>query len=401
QFDCIDDKDNKDLESERSEEDNGNLKSQKVFASISGGGSIEKVFRFDHVFDQHQTQREVYEISSQSIVRSFTKGLNGCIFAYGSTGTGKTFTLFGEEDEKIKKNIELSQIKDFEDQKGIAQRSLLEIFQIFNNQETFGDENEKEFESIELFLSIIEIYNETIYDLLCDKESNLEIFEDSEGNFNLSGMKRKQIFNYKHSLDLMKKALDQRKSSDTSINRNSSRSHCICIIDLTKFHNENSFSKSKLHLVDLAGSERVYKNSLDGKTLEEAKNINLSLHFLEHVVLALGEVDRKHIPFRNSTLTSILKSTLGSNCRTAMLATLNPLLNNIGESISTCSFAQRVALVENSSFISNKKFTPQQIIESQRRMISDLTNRLENLNKFFFQNSSSSTNDNNNNNNDE
>jgi len=129
--------------------------------------------------------------------------------------------------------------------------------------------------------------------------------------------------------------------------------------------------------IDLAGSERVYKTKSDSQTLEEAKSINLSLHFLEQVVLALSEgSQRHHIPYRNSSLTALLKETLGSNCLTAMIATFSSNLNDINETISTCSFAQRVSLVQNSTGIKESCFTKDQIIQSLRNEISKLKTKL-------------------------
>ncbi|MEQ2211704.1 Kinesin- protein 6, partial [Xenoophorus captivus] len=115
--------------------------------------------------------------------------------------------------------------------------------------------------------------------------------------------------------------------------------------------------RSKLHLVDLAGSDRVSKTGLDGVLLTEAKYINLSLHYLEQVIIALSEKNRSHIPYRNSMLTSVLRDSLGGNCMTTMIATIAVDKRNLDESISTCRFAQRVALIKNEAVL-NEELDP-------------------------------------------
>jgi len=122
--------------------------------------------------------------------------------------------------------------------------------------------------------------------------------------------------------------------------------------------------RSKLHLVDLAGSERVHKTNASGQLFREATHINKSLHFLEMVIVALQEQRkgvRSHIPYRNSMLTNVLRDSLGGNCKTSMIATINVEGEHTGESVSTCRFAQRVALVRNSAIV-NEAVDPNVLI---------------------------------------
>ena len=139
------------------------------------------------------------------------------------------------------------------------------------------------------------------------------------------------------------------------------------------------FSGGKLHLVDLAGSERVYKTGNAGTLLRESKFINASLHFLEMVIVALQERStgkkRSHIPYRNSMMTSVLRDSLGGNCKTSMIATMNPDRAHTDESLSTCRFAQRVACVSNAVKV-NEEVDPQMVIRRLKKEVADLREEL-------------------------
>ena len=153
------------------------------------------------------------------------------------------------------------------------------------------------------------------------------------------------------------------------MNEASSRSHCIFTMHIeSKASNSNTFKASKMHLVDLAGSERVYKSGSTGQTLSEAKNINLSLHFLEQVIVALSE-KQEHIPYRNSTITWLLRDSLGGNCKTVMVATLNPSREHLEETISTCRFAQRVASIKQQAMVNERVDPVVQITQLKRKVV--------------------------------
>ena len=138
--------------------------------------------------------------------------------------------------------------------------------------------------------------------------------------------------------------------------------------------------RAKVNLVDLAGSERVSKTGVDGTTLREAKFINLSLHYLEQVIIALQERAmgnaRPHIPYRNSMMTSMLRDSLGGNCRTVMVATAAPNKEALDESISTCRFAQRVAMVSNAVAL-NEEVDPTLIIKRLKQEVRDLKDEIK------------------------
>nr|XP_025042145.1 kinesin-like protein KIF6 isoform X4 [Pelodiscus sinensis] len=160
------------------------------------------------------------------------------------------------------------------------------------------------------------------------------------------------------------------------MNQASTRSHCIFTIHISsKEPGSATIRRSKLHLVDLAGSERVAKTGVGGQLLTEAKYINLSLLYLEQVIIALAEKHRSHIPYRNSMMTSVLRDSLGGNCMTTMIATLSLDKRNIDESISTCRFAQRVALIKNEAVL-NEEIDPRLMIIHLKKVIQELKDEL-------------------------
>ncbi len=214
------------------------------------------------------------------------------------------------------------------------------------------------------YVSYLEIYNENGYDLLdkkhaetgIDKWSKISLFEDDYGNIHMKNLSIHKCETEDDAIDLLMMGNFIRQVSATPMNQASSRSHCVFTMALEcRDRVHNVIRTSKLHLVDLAGSERVYKRNTQGGTIvEEAKYINLSLTYLEQVIVALHDKakgNRVHIPYRNSMMTTILRDSLGGNCRTVMVATLGSELDNIDESVSTARFAQRCAMLVNEVYV--------------------------------------------------
>ncbi|XP_051169698.1 kinesin-like protein KIF3B isoform X2 [Leptopilina boulardi] len=293
-------------------------------------------FSFFKIFEETAEQEIIFNEVAKPVIHSVLNGYNGTIFAYGQTGSGKTYTITGEQNSY--------------DLRGILPRTLQYLFTLVKKQ----TEN---LYSIEI--SYLEIYNENGYDLLNRKQEwslatkiedlpRVTIQEDETGTLHLKNLSFWPVTNEKDALDLLFIGDTNRVVSETPMNPMSSRSHCIftIIVSMKKF-GSNHYSRAKMHLVDLAGSERVYKCAITGTILTEAKHINLSLHYLEQVIVCLGQQNANHIPYRNSLLTAILRDSLGGNCLTTMLATLSLSIQNLEETISTCRFAQRVALVKN------------------------------------------------------
>ncbi|XP_037988311.1 kinesin-like protein KIF6 isoform X3 [Motacilla alba alba] len=288
-------------------------------------------------------------------------GYNGTIFAYGQTGSGKTFTITGGAER-------------YSD-RGIIPRTLSYIF----------DQLQKDSSKVyTTHVSYLEIYNECGYDLLDPRHeaSRMEdlpkvtIMEDSDQNIHLKNLSLQQATNEEEALNLLFLGDTNRMIAETPMNQASSRSHCIFTIHISsKEPGSATIRRSKLHLVDLAGSERVAKTGIGGHLLTEAKYINLSLHYLEQVIIALAEKNRSHIPYRNSMMTSVLRDSLGGNCMTTMIAMLAMDKRNIDESISTCRFAQRVALIKNEAVL-NEEIDPRLMIVQLKKEIQDLKDEL-------------------------
>ncbi|XP_077031925.1 kinesin-like protein KIF6 isoform X5 [Agelaius phoeniceus] len=318
-------------------------------------------FKFQKIFDQEAKQDVIFDSIAKPVAECVLAGYNGTIFAYGQTGSGKTFTITGGAER-------------YSD-RGIIPRTLSYIF----------DQLQKDSSKVyTTHVSYLEIYNECGYDLLDPRHetSKMEdlpkvtIMEDSDQNIHLKNLSLQQATNEEEALNLLFLGDTNRMIAETPMNQASSRSHCIFTIHITsKEPGSATIRRSKLHLVDLAGSERVAKTGIGGHLLTEAKYINLSLHYLEQVIIALAEKNRSHIPYRNSMMTSVLRDSLGGNCMTTMIAMLAMDKRNIDESISTCRFAQRVALIKNEAVL-NEEIDPRLMIIQLKKEIQDLKDEL-------------------------
>ncbi|NXP06270.1 KIF6 protein, partial [Thinocorus orbignyianus] len=318
-------------------------------------------FKFQKIFDQEAKQDVVFDSIAKPVAECVLAGYNGTIFAYGQTGSGKTFTITGGAER-------------YSD-RGIIPRTLSYIF----------DQLQKDSSKVyTTHVSYLEIYNECGYDLLDPRHeaSRLEdlpkvtIMEDSDQNIHLKNLSLQQATNEEEALNLLFLGDTNRMIAETPMNQASTRSHCIFTIHISsKEPGSATIRRSKLHLVDLAGSERVAKTGVGGHLLTEAKYINLSLHYLEQVIIALAEKNRSHIPYRNSMMTSVLRDSLGGNCMTTMIATLSMDKRNIDESISTCRFAQRVALIKNEAVL-NEEIDPRLMIVQLQKEIQELKDEL-------------------------
>ncbi|XP_021115533.1 kinesin-like protein KIF6 isoform X2 [Heterocephalus glaber] len=318
-------------------------------------------FKFQRIFDHDAKQEIIFENIAKPVAESVLAGYNSTIFAYGQTGSGKTFTITGGAER-------------YSD-RGIIPRTLSYIF------EQLQKDSSKMYTT---HISYLEIYNECGYDLLDPRHeaSRLEdlpkvtILEDPDQNIHLKNLSLHQATTEEEALNLLFLGDTNRMIAETPMNQASTRSHCIFTVHLSsKEPGSATVRHSKLHLVDLAGSERVAKSGVRGQLLTEAKYINLSLHYLEQVIIALSERNRLHIPYRNSMMTSVLRDSLGGNCMTTMIATLSLEKRNIEESISTCRFAQRVALIKNEAVL-NEEIDPRLVIICLQKEIQELKDEL-------------------------
>ena len=191
-------------------------------------------------------------------------------------------------------------------------------------------------------VSMIEIYNEKIRDLLDPKKNNLRIHENKEQGIYVKDMTESYVGGEDEVFSLLKIGNENRSIGSTDMNKQSSRSHSVFILQIEQKNTVDFSSKTgKIYLVDLAGSERIAKTGAQGQTLDEAKNINKSLTCLGQVINALTDGKSTHIPYRDSKLTRILQESLGGNSRTSLIVTCSPSAFNEHETVSTLRFGQR------------------------------------------------------------
>mmetsp|Transcript_48397 Transcript_48397/g.78626 ORF Transcript_48397/g.78626 Transcript_48397/m.78626 type:complete len:725 (-) Transcript_48397:93-2267(-) len=316
-------------------------------------------FKLDKVM-ANASQEQVFDICAQDVVRSVMDGYNGTIMAYGQTGAGKTHTMTGGH-------------MGFAD-RGIVPRCISAIY----SEAAARPEN-----NITIKLSYVEIYNELMFDLLTDvgvseQSGDLAIAEDQKGNIQVRGLSHQAGGTEEQALHIFFQGDTNRHVAEHALNKGSTRSHVVFTIYVESRSRVESSEKvifSKLHLVDLAGSERVKKTGSDGVMLKEATFINKSLTFLEQVVVALGNKNRDHVPYRQSKLTHMLKDSVGGNCKTTMVANVWPEAKMLEETASTLRFATRMMRVANEASV-NVHLDPQLLIRKYERQIKDLKQEL-------------------------
>ena len=283
------------------------------------------IFSFDKVFSPNSNQAEIYLNVGKRIVEDIMAGYNGTIFAYGQSGSGKTYTMYGND------------IYD-NNSKGIIPRVVEEIFKRVEKADRDID--------FQFKLSVLEIYKEVLFDLFT-QENNLKIIENKERGIYIENLSEVYLSSVEEFFNYVDLAQKNRKVAETKLNHNSSRSHCIMILEVIQnYKKEKIIKKGTLNLVDLAGSEKVSKTGAVGETLEEAKKINLSLSTLGNVIHALTQ-KLGHVPFRDSKLTRILKESLGGNFKTYLIVTCSPHSYNLDEIVSSLQFAKRVKCIKN------------------------------------------------------
>ena len=291
------------------------------------------IFKYDKVFRMDAAQSEIYDYVGKRIVGDVMEGYNGTIFAYGQSGSGKTYTMYGPDI--------------FDDiYKGIIPRIVEDIF----NYVEKADENI----DFQFKLSVLEIYKEVMYDLLTQQIGDLKIQENPETGIFIDGLSEVYLSSINEFFDYVELSQTNRKTAETKLNHSSSRSHCILILEVMQsFKKEKLIKKGILNLVDLAGSEKISKTGAVGLTLEEAKKINLSLSTLGNVIHALTH-KAEHIPYRDSKLTRLLKESLGGNYKTSLIVTCSPHSYNLDEVVSSLLFAKRVKTIKNTVKINIK-----------------------------------------------
>ncbi|XP_054801208.1 kinesin-like protein KIN-14L [Prosopis cineraria] len=293
-----------------------------------------KVFQFNRVFGPTASQGEIYK-DTRPLIRSVIDGYNVCIFAYGQTGSGKTYTMSGPSGGSSK-------------DMGINYLALNDLFQMSNQR--------KDIITYDIYVQMVEIYNEQVRDLLAEEKTDnkLEIRSCNDNGLNLPDATLRSVKSTHDVVSLMKLGEVNRAVSSTSINNRSSRSHSVLTVHVHGKDISGSSIRGCLHLIDLAGSERVEKSEVTGERLKEAQFINKSLSCLGDVITALAQKN-SHIPYRNSKLTLLLQDSLGGKAKTLMFAHVSPEEESFGETISTLKFAQRASTVELGTARSNRE----------------------------------------------
>ena len=279
----------------------------------------EAEFKFDFAFDEKTTQAEIYQCTTANLVKQVINGFNATVYAYGATGTGKTYTMVGGGDNW-----------------GLMIRSISDLFKIINN--------EKKKKYI-IKISYVEIYNEIIKDLLSDQINSppLEIRADAQKGVILQGAEFKKVTNETDAYKLIMRGNKNRTEKLSSYNENSSRSHAILQIYIEiEEQLKSTLNKEKVFgkfvLIDLAGCE---KTPVFGKKNAESGSINKSLLALGKCITALTSQTKGYIPWRDSKLTRLLQEPLSGNSRIVMIATVSPSIDSFDETMFTLQYANK------------------------------------------------------------
>ncbi|KAL7023317.1 hypothetical protein ACKWTF_012561 [Chironomus riparius] len=328
-------------------------------------------FTFDHSYwsldenDGHFTsQEQVFNDLGTDVVDCAFQGYNFCLFAYGQTGSGKTYTMMGNSQDKT--------------QQGLVPRICRELF---NRMKT----GQKDGIGYKTQVSYLEIYNERVRDLLGPQNVGhcLRVREHRIHGPYVENLSQHTVNNFEEIHECMVKGNAERTTAATNMNDTSSRSHAIVTITFVQagFLNDMpSETVSKIHLVDLAGSERANSTGATGQRLKEGAHINKSLVTLGSVISSLAELanpnasKKFYIPYRDSTLTWLLKDSLGGNSKTVMLAAISPADVNYSETLSTLRYANRAKNIINKPTINEDANV--KIIRELREEISSLRSML-------------------------
>ena len=295
---------------------------------------IPQSFKFDKIFTKEATSEKIYLDMCQDIIKGFLNGINGTIFTYGQTTSGKTYTMLGNVDYP-----------------GILPCSLKNLFDLLEMKKKEINFN------YNLYCSYVEIYNEIIHDLIGDS-TGCKIVEDNNYGLIVSDAQRVCINSFEEGVQLKDLGEEKRQYKNTIINEYSSRSHTIFQLFLetsTQDNDSNTVYKkySLLNLVDLAGSERVNKDE-NNNTNNETGYINKSLFALANVINKLSENKNIHIPYRDSKLTRLLSVALGGGSLVNIICNISPSASNYFQTVSTLRFANRAKNIKIKPAINEK-----------------------------------------------
>ncbi|CAI5758191.1 unnamed protein product [Candida verbasci] len=326
----------------------------------------EHRFIFDKVFDQNSSQDDVYKNTTRPLLNSILDGYNATVFAYGATGCGKTHTISGVPQDP-----------------GVIFLTMQELYCKIDEL--------KDTKIIDVSLSYLEIYNETIRDLLNPEidYKKLNIREDSNNKISVSNLTSHRPNSVDEVMDLIIKGNQNRTCSPTEANLTSSRSHAVLQINVVQKNRTCDVQEENLlatlSIIDLAGSERAASTKNRGARLNEGANINKSLLALGNCINALCDPRRRnHVPYRDSKLTRLLKFSLGGNCKTVMIVCISPSSNHYDETLNTLKYADRAKeiktkLIRNASTLDRHVGSYLKMITEQKAEIEELRMRENNV----------------------
>ncbi|XP_027903365.1 kinesin-like protein KIN-5C [Vigna unguiculata] len=340
-----------------------------VSQSIAGK-HIDRVFTFDKVFGPSARQKDLYDQAVIPIVNEVLEGFNCTIFAYGQTGTGKTYTMEGEcKRAKSGPNGELPP------EAGVIPRAVKQIFDTLESQNA----------EYSVKVTFLELYNEEITDLLAPEEiskvsleekqkKQLPLMEDGKGGVLVRGLEEEIVTSASEIFTLLERGSAKRRTAETLLNKQSSRSHSLFSITIhikeATPEGEELIKCGKLNLVDLAGSENISRSGAREGRAREAGEINKSLLTLGRVINALVE-HLGHIPYRDSKLTRLLRDSLGGRTKTCIIATVSPAVHCLEETLSTLDYAHRAKHIKNKPEVNQKMM--------KSTLIKDLYGEIERL----------------------
>ncbi|KAH9322163.1 hypothetical protein KI387_016802, partial [Taxus chinensis] len=314
---------------------------------------IDRTFTFDKVFGPSAQQKDLYDQAVVPIVNEVLEGFNCTIFAYGQTGTGKTYTMEGDcKKTKSGQNGELPS------DAGVIPRAVKQIFDTLESQNA----------EYSVKVTFLELYNEEITDLLAPEELSkvvtdekqrkpLALMEDGKGGVLVRGLEEEIVTSANEIFTLLERGSAKRRTAETLLNKQSSRSHSLFSITIhikeATPEGEELIKCGKLNLVDLAGSENISRSGAREGRAREAGEINKSLLTLGRVITALVE-HLGHIPYRDSKLTRLLRDSLGGRTKTCIIATVSPSVHCLEETLSTLDYAHRAKNIKNKPEVNQK-----------------------------------------------
>ncbi len=336
------------MQGDMAEEGEKNLRFWQRFERFS-------FFLADRVFGTAATTDEVYKAMAQQVIDDAMRGVNGTVFAYGQTASGKTHTMRGTEEAP-----------------GIVP---LAIRQVFDRIRECPDQE------FLLRVSYLEIYNEKARDLLaCDDNAVLQVRQDPKAGTYVAGLLEEVVVTEEQVEQLLEQGERKRAVSATMMNHASSRSHAIFRMVVESRSKGSAVRVGAINLVDLAGSERLKATQAEGQRQKEGVQINKSLLTLGLVIrkLSTASGNMDHVPYRDSLLTRILQPALGGNSRTAIICNISPAVHNVDESLSTLKFASQAKLVTNVVSV-NEIVDEHALLQRYKAQIEDMATELQRL----------------------